>query len=281
MKSKDKTSQIIILLFILDFLFAVMSIPFATSIVETIHPVDSFLQRIESFSSVAFLLFIITNVVFVIISLMKESANRTKSIIDPLIKYLQKTTDLKFAHNSGIYEGTLNEQKITVRLLTAGGTTVPSSFLNISIYHTKKLNIGLSLRTKNVTLFYKREHRDILSKKIFIKDPLLWNMDIYAVKKYEAETMLKDRQVSESLGKLLGNFKSLGIETKLMDKIFGTGSGISMNDDILCIRIIEELVDKKQQFELIKNLIISGIELSKISTQNISSPASSYHLVSS
>lgn len=246
--------------------FAILAIPFALTIINGTYFENPSGQYLESVSSISLILFIVTTLIFSTASYTSSRSLGSKTAFEAAIKQLSRSLGVRFKKNASmtgpVYEATYRGMKMTVGLLGGGGTTIASNFLNVTFYHKYNLNLGLTLRSKYVTLLFKDEYRDVMARPVRSGTSVLDLLDAYAIRNSVAETIFNNDKVMESISNILDHFKAIGVASGASDKLLGIGSGVVVNDKYVCIRVLEDILDKAGT-EHLARLALEAYKLSK------------------
>lgn len=273
MLKKTSVSTLLITLLIADIIFAILAIPFAVTIVNGAIYEDSLGDYLEFISTISFACFALTTIAFAALSFVSGRLHESRTAFEALVKQLAKSTNVRFSKKKSItgpyYEAVYQGLNLRVSLTSGGGKTLPNNFVNIYLYHGTNLNMGLTMKSKNITLLSKDEYRDLMARRVKTSERALEPVDTFAIRNNLAGILVNTERVIESVSNIISDIKTIGAGTDKTDKLLGTGSGFLLNDKYVCIRILESSLDKNK-FRHLPGLMSDACHLSK--------SASSLHL---
>lgn len=266
MLKKSSISTILITLLIADIIFALLAIPFAMTIISSAVYEDSFGDYLEFISTISFVCFAVTTIAFAVVSFVSGRLPENKKAFDVLVKQLAKSLSVRFKKKASItgqyYEATYQGLDLKVSLESGGGKTVSKNFINIILYHGVNLNMGLSMKNKNVTLLSRDEYRDLAARRVNSSERAFEMVDTFAIRNNLAGILINTERVIESVSNIISDLKAIGVEADTSDKLLGIGSGFIVNDKFICIRMLEEAIDEKN-FKHLSRLVSDACHLSR------------------
>ncbi|MFH1453543.1 MAG: hypothetical protein ABIH00_06155 [Armatimonadota bacterium] len=260
------TAEIILLILAIPFIFKLLGINSTT-------PVHVFLKDYEYISIAALIIWAVLVIIFIIFLFKKGVLTFTapedlwQSHMEEIFFKMKISVDKKKKFLSTFYEG--NYQNLNLRCSLHTGDENSPNFVDIKVYHSHPLNLGLVIRNKGVVRFEGGEGRDIFAKTIHVTDPQTDNMiDIYAKNKDTLESMLFNMNILEPLSNMINSLTKMGVKPSMFEKMFGGKSGFYMTDKYISVRIKEDSV-LRLNFESIETLIKNAYKLSIAFTANM------------